>query len=422
MHQVRQHAIAALSALFLATAAAGAQEPVTLTFAAHYTDAEMAPLTACFRRYESETPGVRIAYRQTPIADFMQNVMTSRISGASPDIYNVYSIWGKRLVDNAILAEPPREIADFIADGFEASTVQSAVVDDRLWGIPAEVAVYMLIYNKQLFAEAGIAEPPKDWAGVMDAAGKIAKRDALGRVEVAGYAFGPSVANAAHPFRTLLFSKGSQILTDDLAGTHLTEPAAVEVLEGQARLFRDGLTSASHQIRDFPAGRIGMIIGANWMKQLMREGLGDKLDAVVGVAPIPGWPDWKTYQYSFYQAVDANSPHPAEAWTFLRWLNTPAAAGQRSCVGDMLVSLGSLTANKADLAASEAEFGDAFSRPFVDALRSGRALSDPNIAQTAEMDRVLRTAIEEAWLGRLAPADALAKADREITDLLALPQ
>ncbi|MET0258950.1 MAG: extracellular solute-binding protein [Methylobacterium sp.] len=422
MRQTRQHVIAAMSALCLASTGAFAQEPVTLTFAAHYTDQEMAPLTACFRRYEAQTPGIRIDYRQTPIADFMQNVMTSRVSGASPDIYNVYSIWGKRLVDNAILAEPPQEITDFIAEGYEKSTVQSAVVDDRLWGIPAEVATYMLIYNKLLFAEAGIAAPPSDWPGVMEAAAKIAKRDTLGRVEVAGYAFGPSVANAAHPFRTLLFSKGSQILTDDLMGTHLTEPAAVDVLEGQARLFREGLTSASHQIRDFPAGRIGMIIGANWMKQLMREGLGDKLDATVGVAPIPGGPDWKTYQYSFYQAVDAKSAHANEAWTFLRWLNTPTTPGQRSCVGDMLVSLGSLTANKADLAASEAEFGDAFSKPFVDALRSGRAVSDPNIAQTAEMDRILRASIEEAWLGRMTAADALAKADGEITDLLALPQ
>ncbi|WP_182084016.1 extracellular solute-binding protein [Aureimonas sp. ME7] len=421
MNTARRYAISLLGVLGL-TSGAFAQEPVTLTFAAHYTDTEMAPLTACFRRYESENPGIRIDYRQTPIADFMQNVMTSRVAGASPDIYNVYSIWGKRLVDNAILAEPPEDIADFISANFEASTVRSAVVDDRLWGIPAEVALYMLIYNKKLFAEAGIAEPPKDWAGVLDAAAKIAKRDDLGRVEVAGYAFGPSVANAAHPFRTLLFSKGTSILTDDLAGTHLTEAPAVEILEGQAKLFRDGLTSASHQIRDFPAGRIGMIIGANWMKQLMREGLGDKLDETVGVAPIPGGPDWKTYQYSFYQGVDANSAHGPQAWALLRWLNTPQDEGKRSCVGDMLVALGSLTANKADLAASTAEFGDAFTAPFVEALRSGRAVGDPNIAQTPEMDRILRTAIEEAWLGRKSPADALAGADREITDLLALPQ
>lgn len=421
MKKTKAAAIALLSVL-VAGPAAAAQTPVTLTFAAHYTDSEMVPLTACFRRYETEHPGVKIEYRQTPIADFMQNVMTSQVAGAHPDIYNVYSIWGKRLVDNAILAEPPQDIADFIGENFEASTVQSAVIDDRLWGIPAEVALYMLIYNKKLFAEAGIAEPPKDWASLLDAAAKITKRDSLGRVEVAGYAFGPSVANAAHPFRTLLFSKGSSILTDDLEGTHLTEPAAVEVLEGQARLFRDGLTSASHQIRDFPAGRIGMITGANWMKQLMREGLGDKMDETVGVAPIPGGPDWKTYQYSFYQGVDAKSTHQPEAWALLRWLHSPQGEGKRSCVGDMLVSLGSLSANKADLAASQAEFGDAFTAPFVEALRSGRALSDPNIAQTAEVDRVLRTQIEEAWLGRMTPADALAKADQEITDLLALPQ
>lgn len=408
-------------ATVLAPVSADAQEPVTLTWGAHYTDAEMAPLTACFRDYEKENPGITVKYQQSDITDFLQTITTSRIGGTSPDIYNVYSIWGKQLVSNGILAEPPADMADFIRDNYEASTIRSAVVDDKLWGVPAEVSLYMLVYNKKLFAEAGIAEPPATWDELVTDAAKLVKKDANGKITQAGYAFGLTVANATHPFRALMFSAGLPILKEDLTATNLAEPEAVKILEGEVALFTQGSTSISNVVKDFPAGLNGMQITANWFENTLRQGFGEKFDETVGVAPIPGGPDWKTYQYSFYQAVDAGSPRQEAAWKLIRWLNTPREAAKRSCVGDMLIKLGSLTANKADIAASQAELGDGFTKPYIDALQSGRALADPNIAQTAEIDRVLRTAIESAWLGQTAPAEALAKADREITDILAMP-
>ncbi|MCO6050977.1 extracellular solute-binding protein [Mesorhizobium sp. RP14(2022)] len=399
-----------------------AQDKITLTWGAHYTDAQMAPLTACFRRYEQENPTITIRYQQSGIEDFLQTILTSRIGGTSPDIYNVYSIWGKQLTDSGILAEPPSDIADFIAQNYEPTTVKAATLDDKVWGVPAEVSLYMLIYNKALFAEAGIAQPPSTWAEVLEDAKKIAKRDADGKVVTAGYAFGPSVANATHPFRTLMFSAGLPLLKDDLMSTNLADPKAVEILSGEVELFKQGLTSPSNVVKDFPSSRNGMQITANWFKQTLREGMGEDFLDKVGVAPIPAGPDWKTYQYSFYQSVDANSAHPEEAWKLIRWLNSPQATGKRSCVGDMLVALGGLTANNADIAASAEAFGDSFTKPYVDALQSGRALSEPPVAQTAEADRALRSAIEAAWLGQLSPEDALKKADAEITNILALPQ
>ncbi len=413
--------LAAIGSAGLSTLAASAQTPVTLTFAAHYNDAQMAPLTACFRAYEAQNPNVRIVYQQSKIEDFLQTLQTARIAGSAPDIYNVYSIWGAKLVGDGILAEPPEDMVRFVTENYEPTTVQSATVEDAVWGVPAEVSLYLLVYNKKLFAEAGINEPPRDWAGVLAAAEKIAKRDSLGKVTTAGYAFGPTVANATHPFRALLLSKGVPLFNDDLTGTNLTNPAAAEILSGEAELFSRGLTSASNVVRDFPSGSVGMMIAANWFEQTLREGLGEAFDETVGVAPIPGGPDWKTYQYSFYQAVDAESPNAAEAWKLIRWLNEPREAGKRSCTGDMLIALGSLTANRADIAASEAELGDAFSTPYVEALSGGRAVPDPNIRQTPEADKVLRTAIEEVWLGRKDAQNALTEADEAISAILAEP-
>lgn len=398
-----------------------AQESITLTWAAHYSDAQMAPLTACFRDYEAKNPGITIRYQQTGFEDFLQTQITSRIANTSPDILNVYSEWGKRLADSGVLAEPPADVLQFIDDAYEPSTVEGAEIDGQIYGVPAEVSLYMLLYNKKLFAKAGIDKPPATWAEVIADAAKIAERDENGKVLTAGYAFGPSPGNATHPFRALLFSRGLPLIAKDGRSTGLTDPAAAEILQGEVELFRQGSTSPSNVVKDFPSGRNGMQIMANWFEQTLREGFGEEFEATVGVAPIPAGPDWRTYQYSFYQSVDANSPHADEAWKLIRWLNSPKADAGRSCMGDMVVTLGGLTANKADIAASQAELGDSFTKPYVDALQSGRALTDTNIAQTTEVDRILRSHIEAAWLQQTTPADALAKADADITAVLAEP-
>jgi multiple sugar transport system substrate-binding protein len=146
--------------------------------------------------------------------------------------------------------------------------------------------------------------------------------------------------------------------------------------------------------------------------------MGDAFEKNVGVAPIPGGPDWRTYQYSFYYGVDARSRQKEEAWRLVRWLNSPQEPGKRSCVGDMLITMGALTANRADLAASQAELSDGFTKPYVDAISSGRALSEKAVPQAAEMEVIIRTAIEEAWLGKTPAKEALASANRQIEGIL----
>ncbi|MET0428091.1 MAG: extracellular solute-binding protein [Microvirga sp.] len=378
----------------------------------------MKPLTACFRRYETENSGIRIVHQQATFRDFLQTILTSRIGGRSPDIYGIYSIWGVQLVSNGVLAEPPAEVTRFIQDGYEPRTVDAATVGGKVWGIPAEVSTYLLVYNRKLLQQAGYSAPPTTWDELAEMAAKITKRDAQGKITVAGYAFGPTPANAVHPFRTLLFSKGVQLFKDDLRSTNLTSPAAVEILAKQSEMFRQGITNASVQVRDFASGSVGMMITANWFKDTLRQGLGDKFAETVGVAPIPGGPDWRTYQYSFYYGVDARSPSKTEAWQLLRWLNTPQEAGKRSCVGEMLTTMGGLTASRPDIAASQSEINDAFTRPYVEAISSGRAISEKNVPQASEIEVALRGAIEEAWLGRKAPQDALAAANAQIEQVL----
>ena len=404
--------------ILLALAVQPAFGQTTLTILTHYTDAQREPLTTCLHRYEQEHPGIHIVHQQAEIEDYLQTVVTAKLSGTSPDIYNIYSIWGPQLVQAGLLDPPPDHVRRLVDAAYLPGTVEAIKVDDRIWGIPTEVSTFLLIYNKRLFRQAGIAAPPRDWDGVVADAARIARRNQQGKLTTAGFAFGPTAGGSVYPFLTLLLSHGINPFNRALDGTNLTAPGAVDVLSQTDRLFANGSTDNTIQVRDFPSGAVGMMIFANWYKATLSQAFGTAMDDTVGVAPIPAGPGWRTLQYAFFWGVNVDSPHKTEAWNLLAWLNTPTTALQPSCTGAMLGRLGALTGNQADLAADPEDFGSAFSKPFADAIASGRAGSLANLLHYSEIQDALRLMIARAWSGALTPQAALRGADRRITDIL----
>ncbi len=415
LSRLPRHTLLALLHGFIVSPAFG---DTTLTVLTHYTAIQRAPLTACLRAYEVDHPGVHIVHQQAAIEDYLQTVLTARLSGTSPDIYNVYSMWGAQLVEAGVLDRPPLDIVRLIDAAYLPNTIDAVKVGGNAWGIPSEVTAFMLIYNKKLFHEAGVTAAPRDWDEVVSDAAKMTRRNAQGKITTTGFAFGPTVANGVYPFLALLKSRGVDLFTDRLDGTHLVTPAAIDVLAGEQRLFKDRITDNTIQVDDFPSGAVGMMIHANWYKETLRQAFGGAMDETVGVAPIPAGKAWRTLQYAFFWGVDASSRNKRAAWDLIAWLNSPGVAGKPSCTGEVLVRLGALTGNRHDLAASPDDYGDSFSKPFVDAIVSGRAGSLPNLVRASELQHDLRLAIGRAWIGALTPQTALREADRRITAVI----
>ena len=411
-------AMVAPAAALLLAAPAPAQAPVTtIRIATHYNAQQLAPLAACFRRYEAQHPGTRIVHQQVSYADFFQTVQISRAGRAPVDIYNLYSIWAPQLVATGALDLPPADVQRFVRSAYTPSTVGAATLRGRLWGIPSATSAYQLIYNKRLLAAAGFRAPPRTPAELLRIAGAITRRNRQGNVLIGGYAFGPSVANVTHVFYAQMYAAGVPPYTADLRGTNLRSPAAVKVLTDQTTLFRRGISSNSVAALDFGAGAVGMAVVANWQKDTLAAALGDRFASTVGVAPIPTDGPGGTMIYSFFWGVDAASRNKRAAWALLRWLNE--GRGGLSCTGTMLATMGDLTGNRADLVAMRSRTADAFSQRYLAALASPGARSQANIWHAEEVDRVLKYYIELAWAGRMTPAAALATADGEIRAILA---
>ena len=106
----------ALASTALALAAPAFAQDKTITIATHYNQDQMAPLTECFRAYEAEHPGIAIEHQQASYRDFLQTILTARVGGTSPDIYNIYSVWAPQLASAGVLMAPPEEVQAFVRE------------------------------------------------------------------------------------------------------------------------------------------------------------------------------------------------------------------------------------------------------------------------------------------------------------------
>jgi multiple sugar transport system substrate-binding protein len=392
----------------------------TLTLATHYPPENVAVLEPCFAQYQDET-GVEVVHQQVPYGDYLQTILTARLGGQAPDIYHVYSIWAAQLVDNGLLAVPPEDVLGFVQSTYTESTVDAVTIQDQVWGIPTEVSNYLLVYNKNILQEAGYDAPPTTWAEFLEVAEATTQRDAQGRATQIGYAgYYPSVAGVVHPYLTLLYSKGADLFSEDFTATNLTSPEALEALQELVSLFEAGSADFSVDSDAFASGDVAMTIQAVWQEGNYREVFGDAFEDTVGVSQIPAGEDWRSLQYAFFYGVDANSQQQDEAWAFLTWLNSEASAqqdGGPSCMGEMLVGLGALTANSGDIAAAQDELGDFFTAPYAEALE--RSITEPNVIQAAEIEGILSNYLQAAYRGELTPEAALEQADAEISGILA---
>ena len=209
-------------------------------------------------------------------------------------IAGIYDAWLPDLVKDELVAPLPEAIATDVKANWPAGVVGAASIDGTLYGIPNEIDVYALNYNKKLFEEAGIAEPPKTWDEFLAAAEKLTDKSKGQQ----GFGLINSwAAGVLHPFSSLLVSNGGDLVVD---GKPVLDSAqAKETFELYEKLITSGYSDPAMATADanttgpfldsFVSGKTGMIIMANWWESALKAGMGDAF-ADIATAPIPVGP------------------------------------------------------------------------------------------------------------------------------------
>lgn len=374
--------------------------------------------------YTAANPNVTFKLVQVQYDDYADRLRVLNDSGSAPDIYQIYAPWGAEYVRAGMLAEPPAEVVKDVQTNYISTS--GVTIEGKIWGIPTEINNYALLYNKELFKQAGItdaagnAKMPKTWSEVLDAAKKLTKRDSKGNITQYGVAFSKDFDwQVVDPFLSLLFSNGGSYLSADLKKAAFNTPEGVAALKAELQLFTDKSTDAVGSFYDFKDNKVGMVVAPPWTKGYFATSYGSNFAATVGVAPMPYMKKPGTLQYSWFAGVTKDSKHQAEAWKFLKWLSSDRQASGTTRYGDLLANtIGAIPARKEDFAGHKDVLGDFFTKVYVDQMKDSTA--EPNVLQSSSIKAKLMTEIQNAWDGKKTAEQALADAEKEINEVLGL--
>jgi multiple sugar transport system substrate-binding protein len=291
-------AVGVLSLLFVSCgqdddAGGGANgERVELTFWHGYTEADGDVLEKMVEDFNASQDGVSIKTEIKPWAVIDDTLLTSLSAGKGPDIVAMPAERLPVYADKGafVSLDDLYEADDSNAAALNPGAVDMVTVSGTHYGVPTGFVPLAMFYNKALFKEAGIKEPPATWDEWI-ATAKELTLDENGDGKPEQYGLGlpdhATVANGVWP--TLFYGNGGQIVEDGTTAV-IDSPENAETLA----LWRDAVVEdkispvgldgiAGDGL--FSSGKAAMYLGGPWMSSISEE---NKID--YGIAPVPAGP------------------------------------------------------------------------------------------------------------------------------------
>jgi len=142
------------------------------------------------------------------------------------------------------------------------SFIDSAKIKGTAYGVPSVASTRALFYNKTLFKQAGVTEPPKTWDELLAAAKKIA---ALGN---GTFGYGMPLGSEEAQAETSIWAYGNGASWEKDGKMTINTPQAEEALTFMQKMIKEGATEPNPGATDrtplidvFIQGKIGMIEG-----------------------------------------------------------------------------------------------------------------------------------------------------------------
>jgi ABC-type glycerol-3-phosphate transport system substrate-binding protein len=426
MHLLRTFARAAGTLAVLASSTALVQA-ADVSFLTHWAPDTVAKLEAAAKTYSASHPDTKITIRAVPFGDLLTTLRSSGGGADGATIAGIYDAWLPDLAKDKLVAPVPDAIAADTKSNWPAGVIGAASIGGTLYGIPNEIDVYALNYNKKLFADAGITAPPKTWDELLADAEKLTDKSKGQQ----GFGLINSwAAGVLHPFSSLLVSNGGDLVVD--GKPTLDSKAATETFNLYETLVKKGYSDPAMGTSDanttgpfldnFVSGKTGMIIMANWWESALKAGMGDKF-ADIATAPIPVGPSGdqaRSISYSWMTVVNAKAPADEQkaAWDFLAWLNGPSSGPNgASAMGDILMSMGILPSRNSDETAfADRLNSDPFLKGYTDTLANAKGF--PVVLGGQEFSEALQKTLEALQFGQVSAADAQSQAQSDATEIL----
>ena len=370
--------------------------------------------------YEAQHPGQKVQSLFVNSDDTLQKVTTAVKGGSPPDIAYLYGSWAPNVAQIPQVVDLTQTVkqASVNWNDFYVGERDAATVDGKVIGIPALVDNLAVVYNKKLFAKAGLTPPSADWTWPDFVSDAQKLTDAAAKQYGTAYVT-PGSEDTVWHYEPLLWEAGGSLLTPDNKQAAFNSAAGLQALETlrsmavtDKSMYLDPTDNAYANL--FNSGKIGMLVTGPWDLSAFPN-----IDYGVQVMPsypgasgahqtISGPDNWVVFNNG------ANQVSAAEQ--FLLWLTAPAQVKSWSLQTGNLPTRASV-AGMSGFAQQMDSMQPGMST-FIDNLSNVKQ-SRPQISAYPQVSQIIGTMVDSVLLGKATPQAALAAAASQVNAALA---
>ena len=402
------------------TSSGGGGESQTITIWEGYTEAEAKAFSHLVAEYEAQHPGQKVSPLFVNNDNTLQKVLTAVRGGSPPDIAYLYGSWAPNVAQipqvvnlTKVVQRPGVNWDDFWVGERDVATVNGKVI-----GIPALVDNLAVVYNKTLFAKAGLQPPGPGWTWADFVAD--AKKLTNPAIKQFGTAYvTPGTEDTVWHWEPLLWEAGGQLLTPDnkkAAFDSAAGLASLNTLRTMAvtdkSMYLDPSDSAYGNL--FNSGKIGMLVTGPW-------DLATFNNVKYGVQVMPSYPGTnaghQTISGPDNWVIFNNGPaRTAAAEQFVLWL-TAATQDKYFAVQTGDLPIRQSVGNDASVT-QQMNTAVPGMAAFISNLGNVKQ-ARPQIPQYPKISTILGTMIVSVLLGKSQPQAALTAAAQQVDQALA---
>lgn len=392
---------------------APAAEPAKLTFWFNWEGTNADVMKELVNRFNEQNPDIVVEPVFQPYADMTTLLQTSIAGGTTPDVVALDLILIPQFVETGAIAPLDGFVAadaDIKIDDFYPLLANYDVINGARYALPVSTNNMQLIWNKDLFAKAGLdpEKAPTTW-DEMKAMAEQCQDPANGVVGFEYYTQ-PTGEGITWQFQVWLWAAGGEFLNADNTAAAFNTPQGLEALTYVSDMLQ-GNGSQPGPWGLFGDQKACMQLDGSWL-------FGYRKDAPFqwGIAPVPAPAGGSTASNVGGEHIfmfDA-SPNKEAAWKFVKYLTSP----EIQLEWDEKTGFLPVRASVAENADYLKWINDTEPRmlPFIEGMAS--AHTRPATAKYYAVSDAFSREIQNALLGEVSPADALAAAEAAVNEAL----
>lgn len=376
--------------------------------------------------YQTANPLVAIKYAQKDSSSYEKELINALAAGSGPDIASINNTWLNKHLNKFSPASANFISSQSFENIFANIVVSDLIMSGRVYAVPFYIDTVALYYNKPLFNNAGIVNPPKTWDEFISAVKKLSSVSESGDIIRSGAALGTSnnVNHASDILNLLMLQTGTVMIEKEKNRAGFDKSVSINgnsYSPGVSSLdFYTSFANISKPVYSWNSRMIDSLSSFKQGKTAMYFGYGSDLKSIrssfvnFGVSPVPQVKDSKKdseyidVNFGAYQAgaVTEKSANKTAAWNFLIFATSKNAAGT-------YLNATRLPPARKDLI--EFTASDAALNVFAKQTLTAESWAQPD---DVEVKKIFERMITSVSLGQSSSADAIREAGIEITNLL----